>query len=137
MVAAANKREERKPVVMRARVRSRAGERDAQLVDASSRGLSMTASVAPPRGEIVEVVLGRAVLVGQVRWSRDNRFGVVLQDRIDVVALRSGTLVQQGGFRSAQPAEPAQQFAFHDKLFLAACALAGVAFAIHALRNWV
>ncbi|MFC0588143.1 PilZ domain-containing protein [Novosphingobium aquiterrae] len=137
MVAAANKREERKPVMRPARVRWRAGEHDARLIDASSRGLSMTASRVPPRGEIVEVVLGRAVLVGQVRWNRADRFGVVLQDRLDVEALRSGTLVQRSAFGAAKSAEPAKQFAFHDKLFLAACGLAGVVFMIRALLNWV
>ncbi|MFM5884590.1 MAG: PilZ domain-containing protein [Novosphingobium sp.] len=137
MVGAATKREERKPLMRPARVRWRAGEHDARLVDASSRGLSMTASRVPPRGEIVEVVLGRAVLVGQVRWSRADRFGVVLQDRIDVEALRSGALVQKSGFRPAGAAEPARQFAFHDKLFLAACALAGIVFMIHAFSKWI
>ena len=137
MSAATKPREERKRIVLNARLRIRGATCEARICDASSRGLSMTAAQSPPRGEIVEVVVGRTVLVGQVRWSRASRFGVVLQDRIDVAALRHGALVSQSSTARAQAAQPAQGFAFHDKLFLWACVLAGAVFLIHALRNWV
>jgi hypothetical protein len=137
MSVTAKQREERKRIVLKARLRVRGTDCEAQILDASSRGLSMTAARIPPRGEIVEVMLGRSVMAGQVRWSRANRFGVVLHERIDLAALHRGVIAPQSGLRSAQSAAPVQGFATHDKLFLAAAALAAVVFLIHAARTWI
>ncbi|MDE2436799.1 MAG: hypothetical protein KGM49_11115 [Sphingomonadales bacterium] len=127
---------------MRAHLRVRGKDCNASILDASSRGLSMSAERVPPRGEIVEVVLARSVLVGQVRWTRADQFGVILQDRIDVAALRQGQVAPQAGTRaSAARAGNAsgshQKFALHDVLFLAACALGGVVFLVQAFRTWI
>lgn len=97
----------------------------------------MGAASAPPRGEIVEVILGRGVMAGQVRWARGNRFGVVLHQRIDVDALREGRLVAQGVVGSGASTRPEQRFATHDLIFLAACAVAAAAFIFHAYNNWI
>lgn len=123
--------------MLRAQLRVRGTVSDAQLFDVSSKGLSMGAASAPPRGEIVEVILGGGVMAGQVRWMRGNRFGVVLHQRIDVDALREGRLVALGVAGRAQTAKSEQRFATHDLIFLAACVVAGAAFLIHAYNNWI
>ncbi len=94
----------------------------------------MTASRVPPRGEIVEVLLGRGVMVGQVRWSRGERFGVVLQNRIDVSALRSGEVIALGSGRASPSGTGAGEWSRNDILFVAAAVLAGSVFLFQAVR---
>lgn len=64
--------------------------REACILDASTRGLLMTAAMPPPRGAFVEVLVGHHVAIGHVKWSSTRRFGIALRDRISVVALLSG-----------------------------------------------
>lgn len=97
----------------------------------------MGAASAPPRGEIVEIILGRNAMAGQVRWTRGNRFGVVLHQRIDVDALRQGRLVALGAAGKAPSRKPEQRLATHDLILLAACAVAAAAFIFHAYNNWI
>lgn len=123
--------------MLRARLRNQDGTCDAQIVDASSRGLSMTSQQVPARGEIVEVVLDRTVLIGQVRWCRGNRFGVVLQQRIDVSSLHSGVIRTLPSAGDTVSHAPAQRFALTDILFFAAGILAAAAFLFQAYRNWM
>lgn len=123
--------------MLRAQLRVRGSVSDAQVFDVSSKGLSMGAASAPPRGEIVEIILGRSAMAGQVRWTRGNRFGVVLHQRIDVDALREGRLVALGVAGSSHTAKAEQRFATHDLIFLAACAVAAVAFILHAYNTWI
>lgn len=130
-------REDRKRIMLRAQMRVRGAVSDVQIFDVSSRGLSLGAASAPPRGEIVEIIVGRRTMAGQVRWARGNRFGVVLHERINVDALRQGELVPLGTQRAARSSKPEQRLATHDKIFLAACVVAGIAFLIHAYNNWI
>lgn len=123
--------------MLRAQLRVRGAVSDVQVFDVSSKGLSMGAASAPQRGEIVEVMVGRGVMAGQVRWTRGNRFGVVLHQRIDVDALREGRLVALGVAGRTQAAKSEQRFATHDLIFLAACGVAAVAFILHAWNNWI
>lgn len=82
--------EERTKVQMRARMRDGGPDREFYLVDISSRGmLGMTAD-PPPRGEFVEVLIGKYALAGHVKWSGARRFGIRLRDRIDVAGLIEG-----------------------------------------------
>ena len=128
-------RENRTTLMMRARLRDCGGDRDAQIQDASSRGLLMSAAQAPSRGEIVEVFVGSTVLVGQVRWNRGNRFGVVLQDRIDVAALQRGGPAVQSRRSSAHSDEAEEGWALSDVLFFAACGLACAVFLLYIARK--
>lgn len=68
---------------MHARVRGGGAERDACLLDLSSRGFMALADPPPPRGCYIELLVGRHSLVGQVQWSEERRFGVRLRERID------------------------------------------------------
>ncbi|KPL66962.1 hypothetical protein SZ64_01955 [Erythrobacter sp. SG61-1L] len=76
--------------MIRARLRGAGPERDACIVNLSTRGLAASAEGAPQRGEIVELVVGRSNLVGQVKWTSPRRFGIAFRDRISVVSLISG-----------------------------------------------
>lgn len=82
--------EDRTKVMIRARLRGAGPERDACILDISTRGLAASVDQAPPRGEIVELVVGRNNLVGQVKWSGQRRFGIAFRDRISVIGLISG-----------------------------------------------
>jgi hypothetical protein len=76
--------------MIRARLRDTGPDRDACIVDVSSRGLSATADSPPRRGDFVELVVGDIVLVGQVKWTSMRRFGMAFRERISVVGLMSG-----------------------------------------------
>ena len=82
--------EDRTKVMIRARLRGAGPERDACIVDLSTRGLAATAENAPQRGDYVELVVGGKNLIGQVKWSSMRRFGVAFRERISVIGLLSG-----------------------------------------------
>jgi len=128
-----DQRDRRTNLLMRVRIRCGGPERDASILDASATGLLMTADPPPNRGDIVEVFIGRQVLVGQVRWAKAPRFGVVLRERIDVGALighNAGPLTaaaRRPQPKAAEP-EPARRFRFYDVIFLLAALVASVGF---------
>jgi hypothetical protein len=96
--------EDRTSVMIRARLRGAGPERDACIVDVSSRGLSATADNPPRRGDFIELVVGDIILVGQVKWTSMRRFGMAFRERISVVGLLSGDGgdVTLGGRRAVQ-----------------------------------
>jgi hypothetical protein len=59
-------------------------------LDISTRGLLAITARPPTRGEFVELIVGGQMLVGQVKWAGERRFGIVLRERISVAALVSG-----------------------------------------------
>ncbi|TCM14990.1 hypothetical protein EDF56_11136 [Novosphingobium sp. PhB165] len=68
-------------------------EDEAIVVGASVRGLCLLMSQPPETGEIVDVLVGRQVLAGQVRWRRGKRCSVSLSEPICVMALLEGGAV--------------------------------------------
>jgi len=82
--------EDRTKVMIRARLRDAGPGREACILNLSSRGLAASADYAPRRGEIVELVVGRNNLVGQVKWSGPRRFGIAFRNRISVMSVISG-----------------------------------------------
>lgn len=82
--------EERTKVMVRARLFAGQGERDACILDISTRGLSATSASPPARGEFVELRIGKNNLVGLVKWSGERRFGIAFRERISVIAAISG-----------------------------------------------
>lgn len=76
--------------MIRARLRGAGPERDACILDVSTRGLAATMVNPPPRGDYVELIIGDFMLVGQVKWSSPRRFGVTFRERISVIAMLSG-----------------------------------------------
>lgn len=87
--------------MVRAIMRDSQEERDVCLIDISTRGLLATTARPPRNGEIVELRIGRNALVGQVRWSSERRFGIVLRDRVSVMALVDGGKANASLARSA------------------------------------
>lgn len=79
--------EDRTRASLRGMLRDERGERAVLIADLSSRGLMALASPGPPRGTVVEIRIGRHVLVGQVQWSEGARFGMRFGERIDVIAV--------------------------------------------------
>ena len=60
---------------------------DVNILNISSRGLMLHAQQVPQRGSYLELRRGRHVIVAQVMWSRDCRFGVRTQDPLSVDAI--------------------------------------------------
>lgn len=83
MTAGKPRIEDRNQAILQARLRGGGAERDACLLDLSSRGFMALADPAPPRGSYIELVVGRHSLVGQVQWSEERRFGVRLREQVD------------------------------------------------------
>lgn len=79
--------EDRTTAILRASLRDGGTEREAAVLDLSSRGLMAAAQPPPRRGTIIELNVGRHSLVGQVQWTEGNRFGVKLRERIDVLVV--------------------------------------------------
>lgn len=134
------RREQRISLMRRVRIRIGRAERDATILDASSRGLLMTAAQPPERGEIIEVQIANQVVVGQVTWSRPPQFGVTLRERLDAAGLAAG---RAGVVREVQPVvsrttrhAPAANESISDKWFLIGAAVASIGFLAIALRSW-
>lgn len=79
-------REQRRSVMIAARMRHGAQWSDASILNISSRGLMLHAAVAPSRGTYIEVRRGQHVVIARVVWSNQNRFGVAAQDRLAIDA---------------------------------------------------
>ncbi len=82
--------EPRIKAMVRATMRDSVTERDVCVIDLSTRGILATTAHPPKIGEFVELRIGRNVLVGQVRWSSERRFGISLRDRVSVASLVDG-----------------------------------------------
>jgi hypothetical protein len=80
-------REQRRSVFVTCRLRGDSGWSDVTICNLSDHGLMARCSDPPPRGSFIELRKGGVTIVGQVRWSRDQRIGVRTQDRIDVGAV--------------------------------------------------
>ena len=80
-------REERRKVLIRARMRSCATWGDVCILNISSRGLQLQSARPPERGADVEVRRGPPVIVGRVAWSKQHRFGIRSQDALFIDAI--------------------------------------------------
>lgn len=63
-----------------ARMRIGATWNDVSILNISPRGLSMQASVPPPRGTYLEIRRGEHEIMACVMWANHHRFGVRTQD---------------------------------------------------------
>ena len=80
-------REQRRRVVVPARMQAGGRWRDACILNISSRGLLLHSSDAPSAGSYLEIRRGQHVMVARVVWSEAERFGVHTQDRLPVEAI--------------------------------------------------
>mgnify|MGYP001615477023 CR=1 FL=1 len=95
-------REPRIKVTIRATMRAGEPRMDVYIRDISPRGMMMMAAVPPPRGTYIEVIGVGQTIVGRVTWSKDQRFGVRMGDRLDLAATVFGgaTLASGQGLAS-------------------------------------
>lgn len=84
---AAKPREQRRTVLVSARMRVGARWGDVRILNISSRGLLIQSPEPPPRGSYLEVRRGRHTIVARVVWASDQRFGVQTQDLLSVDAI--------------------------------------------------
>ena len=80
-------REQRRRVLIRARMKTGTGWHDACIVDLSKRGAGLQAATAPSRGTYVEIRRGLHVIVARVMWTRNHRFGVLAQDELHIESI--------------------------------------------------
>ncbi len=118
--------------MIQARLRGAGPDADACILDASSRGLLAMTAEPPRAGQIVELTVGNHRLVGQVKWSKARRFGLVLRERISVFALASGetgaiTLKQRDAARERRARSPSHGATLARRIEYAVLFAAGVA----------
>lgn len=97
-------RETRQRTLVVGRLRHGVAWRDVSILNISTRGLLLHAAAPPARGTYVEVHRGRHAIVARVIWSKDQRFGVHTQDRLNIVDVVADTeLSTAEGAGSPQP----------------------------------
>ena len=89
-------RDDRRRVMVMARMRSGAAWNDICILDMSSRGIGARASAPPAVGSYLEVRRGPNVIVARVMWARNQRFGAQSQDRLAIDAFVAEQAVQPG-----------------------------------------
>jgi hypothetical protein len=89
MGSSLKQREERKALVLSARMLADEGWRDVTVRNVSSRGMMLRCKTPPARNTFVEVRLRRARVVGRVVWSSEAACGISSQDTIDLSDLLS------------------------------------------------
>ena len=89
----ARRREHRHKVLIRTRMRAGGLPVDVCISNVSSRGVCAITASPPPRGTYVELTDTAFTIVGQVVWSSNRRFGIAVQESID---LRRLVAHQQG-----------------------------------------
>ena len=80
-------REDRRKVMLSARMRSGASWHDACILNMSSRGLMLQTAVRTERGAYLEVRRGPHVIVARVIWTGQQRVGLKAQDRLSIDAI--------------------------------------------------
>ena len=84
-------REERRNVVLEARLRGDRGWGQACILNLSSRGLLVYSDAPANPGSYVEVRRGEQVIVARVVWRRSNRIGLSSQEKLQLGEIVSGT----------------------------------------------
>lgn len=89
MGSSLKQREERKALVLSARMLADEGWRDVTVRNVSSRGMMLRCATPPARNTFVEIRLQKARVVGRVVWSSEAACGINTQDTIDLSDLLS------------------------------------------------
>lgn len=83
-------REDRRGILVAARMRDAEGWHDVTICNVSSRGLMIKATPPPAPGSFIELRKNDVCIVGQVKWAKGICFGIRAQDRIDIQDLLAG-----------------------------------------------
>jgi hypothetical protein len=89
MGSSLKQREERKALVLSARMLADEGWGDVTVRNVSSRGMMLRCVNPPGRNTFVEIRLQKARVVGRVVWSNGSACGINTQDTIDLSDLLS------------------------------------------------
>lgn len=101
-------REQRRKVLIRARMRVTASWSDVCILNISSRGLLLQAARPPQCGSYVEIRRGPHVIIGCVAWASQHRFGIKAQDVLFIDAIIAEPS-EGGTARSATPYAPVER----------------------------
>jgi hypothetical protein len=101
-------REQRRNVMIKARMCAGASWCDALILNLSTRGMLVRADRSPGRGSYLEIRRGPHVIVARVIWSNHGRFGVQTQDPVP-----ADSLIQDPDGAAAPPKPGAA--VFHDR----------------------
>jgi hypothetical protein len=99
-------RETRRIALINGRLRCGASWRDVSILNVSTRGLLLHTAAPPERGTYVEVHRGGHAIVARVIWSKDQRFGVHTQNRLNIdnlVAATNSSATEGAGSPQATP----------------------------------
>ena len=77
-------REERRKVMLRARMRDGIRWHDVCVLNMSTHGLGIQAAQPPARGTYVEICRGRQSVIARVAWSKGHRAGLRAQDVLSI-----------------------------------------------------
>lgn len=91
------KREERRKVLLRVRLRSESGWSDVLVRNISRRGMLITADPSLKPGTYIEIRRARHTIVARVVWSAGGSVGLRTQDPIDVDGLIAAAALEQAG----------------------------------------
>lgn len=83
-------REDRRNVMIPARMRREGRWADVRIRNLSSRGLRVESGLTLTRGSYVELYRHHQIIVARVIWVRGNHSGLRTQDAIDVTGLVTG-----------------------------------------------
>lgn len=97
------------------RVRTDSGWVDATVRNVSSRGMMLHSLQPLRRNQFVEIMRGRARVVGRIVWSDDTGFGLQAQDIVDIPALlaqpqASGTVESTERRAAPRPTRPTRAY---------------------------
>lgn len=81
------KREARRKVLIRGRMRFGTEWKDICIGNVSSGGLLIQSPAAVARGTYVEVRRGHHTIIGRVAWAKEREFGLQSQERLDVESI--------------------------------------------------
>lgn len=115
-------RDPRVKVLLPSRMRVGARWVEACIHNVSSRGLLVASDEAPKPGTYVEIRRGRNVMVGRAVWSNGRLFGLRMQDRIDLAALKEDP--RRAGRRGDADDQAGQVERRHDDRFSQDAAIA-------------
>lgn len=100
-------RDPRVAVLLPSQMRVGAIWAEACIHNVSSRGLLVASDEAPKPGTYVEIRRGRNIMIGRAVWAKGRLFGVRMQDRIDLAALKQDPA--RAGGRHDGPEEQVQR----------------------------
>jgi hypothetical protein len=93
-------REERRRIVLPARMRCGSGWADACILNLSSRGLMVYSKAAAQPGAFVEIRRGGQLVIARVVWRKDGRMGLCSPDELPVHDIISSKTAAAIAFRT-------------------------------------